>query len=545
MIDVSRGLSAGKEGNSSASMLQPLQLKDVSARYAAEIAEVREFLAKAGVPVGTAEALGGMAARLPRDRAFHRDLISNIWVMLEKSNGQISYSDLLGLLAIAAAGAEFAALADEDDAHNLLRFLMEARHSLDSAPDEKPAIAPVRPSYFKKVSVSEPRSIAPEEPLETSRTPIEAKPEVSDTLIHPRLADSFAREEPEPSSNRTRGIWVAGAACLLLAVGGWLYQRQRSSVAAPVVQSVPPAASTGTFAASTGTTVMSPREGGSTAVSRSRETASAEHAWPVRKTGQGSSFRPAPAEHNSPAIVQSVPSHSAAVSTPVPTSAPTTAPASAQTMAAVRPAPSNAAPVIRSAGPFSVAPIALRPTSKPTPAATSVPPESLSKRLGARNTPTDLSAYGVDSDGKKHPELKRRQPIGSAGTYSERDSNLVAEVRPGSIAGMPRPNYNSAGAVRGGVVRAASEGIMSANILYSPAPAYPAAASAAHVQGEVRVKAAVDRQGNVASVRIISGPPLLRDAALDAVQRWRFRPYVAAGKPIPMSATAIVDFQLE
>ncbi len=85
---------------------------------------------------------------------------------------------------------------------------------------------------------------------------------------------------------------------------------------------------------------------------------------------------------------------------------------------------------------------------------------------------------------------------------------------------------------------------MASNVLYSPVPVYPAAAAASHVQGEVKLSADVDRNGNVASVRVISGPPLLRDAAVDAVQRWRYRPYLSSGRPIPMSAMAVMDFQL-
>jgi TonB family protein len=75
-------------------------------------------------------------------------------------------------------------------------------------------------------------------------------------------------------------------------------------------------------------------------------------------------------------------------------------------------------------------------------------------------------------------------------------------------------------------------------------PAYPPAAFASHVQGEVKVSADVDRDGHVASVRVISGPPLLRDAALDAVQRWRYRPYLSSGGPIRMAAIEILDFQI-
>ncbi len=103
---------------------------------------------------------------------------------------------------------------------------------------------------------------------------------------------------------------------------------------------------------------------------------------------------------------------------------------------------------------------------------------------------------------------------------------------------------SSGNATAQGIVRPASLGIMAGNVLYSPAPAYPAAASASHVQGEVRVQAEVDRDGNVAFARVISGPPLLRDAALDAVQHWRYRPYLLSGKTVAMSTTAIVEFEL-
>lgn len=87
--------------------------------------------------------------------------------------------------------------------------------------------------------------------------------------------------------------------------------------------------------------------------------------------------------------------------------------------------------------------------------------------------------------------------------------------------------------------------MMASNLIYSPTPAYPAAAAIAHVQGEVRIQANIDRDGNINSARVISGPPLLRDAAMDAVQRWRYRPFLTGGKPSPTGATAVVDFELQ
>ncbi len=98
---------------------------------------------------------------------------------------------------------------------------------------------------------------------------------------------------------------------------------------------------------------------------------------------------------------------------------------------------------------------------------------------------------------------------------------------------------------RSGVVRSTTLGIMAGNTLYSPVPAYPSQASAANVQGQVRVEADVDRNGNVAAARVISGPALLRDAALEAVQHWRYRPFLAGGKPVPVSAVNVLEFELQ
>ena len=95
-----------------------------------------------------------------------------------------------------------------------------------------------------------------------------------------------------------------------------------------------------------------------------------------------------------------------------------------------------------------------------------------------------------------------------------------------------------------GLVQSGSAGIMAANLIWSPSPAYPAAASEAGVQGEVTVNALVGKDGNVLSASVVSGPPLLREAALKAVEQWQFHPYLISGKPAIMTTTAIVDFEL-
>jgi protein TonB len=56
------------------------------------------------------------------------------------------------------------------------------------------------------------------------------------------------------------------------------------------------------------------------------------------------------------------------------------------------------------------------------------------------------------------------------------------------------------------------------------APNYPELAKKMHIHGTVRVEAVVRANGSVKSTRILGGNPVLVDAALDAVGRWKFEP---------------------
>ena len=85
---------------------------------------------------------------------------------------------------------------------------------------------------------------------------------------------------------------------------------------------------------------------------------------------------------------------------------------------------------------------------------------------------------------------------------------------------------------------------MAANILSSPTPPYPSAATAARVEGEVTISALVGKDGSVTSARVVSGPALLRGAALGAVEQWQYRPYLVDGQPAAITTTAIISFQL-
>lgn len=54
------------------------------------------------------------------------------------------------------------------------------------------------------------------------------------------------------------------------------------------------------------------------------------------------------------------------------------------------------------------------------------------------------------------------------------------------------------------------------------APVYPDLAKKMHIHGAVRIEAIVKPNGSVKSTRVLGGNPVLVDAAVEAVNRWKF-----------------------
>ena len=75
-------------------------------------------------------------------------------------------------------------------------------------------------------------------------------------------------------------------------------------------------------------------------------------------------------------------------------------------------------------------------------------------------------------------------------------------------------------------------------------PAYPVEAKKQSVQGEVLLAVNVNTNGEVDSVQIKRGHPLLVRAAVDSVKQWKYAPYVKEGVVVPVSSTVYVNFAL-
>jgi periplasmic protein TonB len=54
----------------------------------------------------------------------------------------------------------------------------------------------------------------------------------------------------------------------------------------------------------------------------------------------------------------------------------------------------------------------------------------------------------------------------------------------------------------------------------------------------------ISKNGMIENLRVLSGSPMLTQAALDAVSQWRYRPYLLNGEPVAVETTINVVFRL-
>ncbi len=81
-------------------------------------------------------------------------------------------------------------------------------------------------------------------------------------------------------------------------------------------------------------------------------------------------------------------------------------------------------------------------------------------------------------------------------------------------------------------------------LIKSPNPEYPEEALKANVQGNVIIEAVTDIYGQVVSAKAIEGPEMLMSAAVEAIKKWRYEPYMMDGVPRPVKFKVAVKFSL-
>lgn len=87
-------------------------------------------------------------------------------------------------------------------------------------------------------------------------------------------------------------------------------------------------------------------------------------------------------------------------------------------------------------------------------------------------------------------------------------------------------------------------GIMGGHLIKSVRPQYPAGAIKDKREGSVVLHGTVGQDGVMENLQVVSGDPVLSEAALKAVEQWQYEPYRRNGKPVRMPIDITIDFRL-
>ena len=216
------------------------------------------------------------------------------------------------------------------------------------------------------------------------------------------------------------------------------------------------------------------------------------------------------------------------------------APAVVSNSSAVVPAP---APATSSVNPSAAAPApaSLQPAKNPPSSATQ-PVTAPGSEAKTSNSTAHDNVAAVES--QKKPDLgdvHLAAPVVNRSADTQQAADMPAIESNASSAGSdPLADvHRKEPAVPlpvGGEVR-------SAQLIKSVSPVYPPMAKSQRLSGNVQIDALIDASGNVASMKVLSGPPVLHKAALDAVRQWKYSPALLDGEPTSMHLTVTVQFR--
>jgi protein TonB len=127
-------------------------------------------------------------------------------------------------------------------------------------------------------------------------------------------------------------------------------------------------------------------------------------------------------------------------------------------------------------------------------------------------------------------------PASPAGVNVSSNLSMPFGNAPAPVAPAPPPTApKRAASASGGKVAPAQP-------VYRKEPEYPTAARQMNVKGQVVLVANIGTDGHVVSVKVISGHPLLVQAAKTAVMQWRYRPTLLDGQPVENTAQISLNF---
>jgi protein TonB len=86
--------------------------------------------------------------------------------------------------------------------------------------------------------------------------------------------------------------------------------------------------------------------------------------------------------------------------------------------------------------------------------------------------------------------------------------------------------------------------VQAAKLIRKVVPQYPPLARAARISGTVRLIGIIAKDGTIQQLQVVSGNPLLIQAAVNAVRQWIYRPTLLNGEAVEVTAPIDVIFSL-
>jgi protein TonB len=177
------------------------------------------------------------------------------------------------------------------------------------------------------------------------------------------------------------------------------------------------------------------------------------------------------------------------------------------------------------------------PAVPPTPPQPSSPSRPQSNMMGIRLLSPPAIPQSVSMVVETTPPAPVIDPGAIGISHGTGDRNVLGTV-PGSLGSQVLPPPPPA------AHRPPVSYMMEGNLIHRVQPDYPALARQVRVQGRVVLRAVISREGMIENLQVVSGHPVLVQAALDAVRQWRYRPYVLNGEPVEVETEVTVNFIL-
>jgi TonB family protein len=311
-------------------------------------------------------------------------------------------------------------------------------------------------------------------------------------LSLPTFGDSLLLDEEKNtgesgSKSSSKGIWIAAIAAgvLVVAGGGWWYMQQQS---AGVHAGTAPAPSV------QASVLSAPGSSSS-----------------IQPQGNAVPTTNPPAQTNPAALTNTSATSNSASNTLSVVPAVSTA-------SSARNSQPSSNPANGSAGASTSVPAAIEQPKKPMLGDIHLAAPKLSPNRSTQNSAEPDAGIALTNDDQPDPGAEA--------------------LNAGLVGGNKQPSAPAAPLPVGGDVK-------QAKLISSVPPQYPALAKNQHVSGNVLVDALIDANGRVTTMKVVSGPTLLHQAAMDSLKQWKYQPASLDGKPVSMHLTVTIQFRLQ